>query len=239
MASYERPRTYSYSSYLNGWGTQDTPPLSTALPPPLQSASPSGLDYSVIDSADGTGAGALEGSGPSGFGGNILGGREGDEDWQLAAQSRVQLALKGDMEGSLFTKHHVWLVIQPEVRLRSIEEEIPHLSSLEPLSRVDTDPFVRPLLQRGTSVERRYSDFVYLIDALTKRYPFRLLPSLPPKRIQLQGRYLATDDLFLDRRRKGLERALTALTSHPVIKHDGLLATFLNEQTVRSLRHRS
>ncbi|BGP02664.1 Sorting nexin Mvp1 [Rhodotorula toruloides ATCC 204091] len=199
MASYERPRTYSYSSYSNGWGTQDTPPLSTTVPPPLgQTSSPSQLDYSVIDAADGAGASGVESNGPSGLGGNILGGREGDEAWQLPAQSRVQLALKGDMEGSLFAKHHVWLVIQPE---------------------------------RGTSVERRYSDFVYLLDALTKRYPFRLLPSLPPKRIQLQGRYLAADDLFLERRRKGLERALTALTSHPVIKHDGLLATFLNEQT--------
>ena len=38
-------------------------------------------------------------------------------------------------------------------------------------------------LRRGTSVIRRYSDFVWLLDCLLKRYPFRRLPLLPPKRV--------------------------------------------------------
>jgi sorting nexin-8 len=37
--------------------------------------------------------------------------------------------------------------------------------------------------RRGTSVVRRYSDFVWLLDCLHKRYPFRRLPLLPPKRV--------------------------------------------------------
>lgn len=37
--------------------------------------------------------------------------------------------------------------------------------------------------RRGSSVVRRYSDFVWLLDCLTKRYPFRQLPLLPPKRV--------------------------------------------------------
>ena len=37
--------------------------------------------------------------------------------------------------------------------------------------------------RRGSSVVRRYSDFVWLLDCLHKRYPFRQLPLLPPKRI--------------------------------------------------------
>jgi len=37
--------------------------------------------------------------------------------------------------------------------------------------------------RRGTSVVRRYSDFVWLLDCLHKRYPFRQLPLLPPKRV--------------------------------------------------------
>ncbi|BGP15971.1 hypothetical protein JCM10213_004786 [Rhodosporidiobolus nylandii] len=82
----------------------------------------------------------------------------------------------------------------------------------------------------GHSVSRRYSDFVWLLDVLVRRYPFRLLPSLPPKRLQVSGHYLATDDLFLERRRRGLERALTALTHHPVVRHDGVLRVFLEEQ---------
>lgn len=37
--------------------------------------------------------------------------------------------------------------------------------------------------RRSSSVVRRYSDFVWLLDCLHKRYPFRLLPLLPPKRV--------------------------------------------------------
>lgn len=36
---------------------------------------------------------------------------------------------------------------------------------------------------RGTPVQRRYSEFVFLWDCLVKRYPFRILVGLPPKRI--------------------------------------------------------
>lgn len=37
--------------------------------------------------------------------------------------------------------------------------------------------------RRATKVIRRYSDFVWLLDCLHKRYPFRQLPLLPPKRV--------------------------------------------------------
>ena len=39
-------------------------------------------------------------------------------------------------------------------------------------------------IRRSSSVVRRYSDFVWLLDCLLKRYPFRRLPLLPPKRVQ-------------------------------------------------------
>lgn len=42
--------------------------------------------------------------------------------------------------------------------------------------------------RRGSKVVRRYSDFVWLLDCLQKRYPFRQLPLLPPKRVG--GMYL-------------------------------------------------
>ena len=38
-------------------------------------------------------------------------------------------------------------------------------------------------VRRASSVIRRYSDFVWLLDCLHKRYPFRQLPLLPPKRV--------------------------------------------------------
>lgn len=37
--------------------------------------------------------------------------------------------------------------------------------------------------RRGSQVVRRYSDFVWLLDCLQKRFPFRQLPLLPPKRV--------------------------------------------------------
>lgn len=37
--------------------------------------------------------------------------------------------------------------------------------------------------RRGSKVVRRYSDFVWLLECLLKRYPFRVLPLLPPKRV--------------------------------------------------------
>jgi sorting nexin-8 len=37
--------------------------------------------------------------------------------------------------------------------------------------------------RRGSKVIRRYSDFAWLLDCLHKRYPFRQLPLLPPKRV--------------------------------------------------------
>lgn len=37
--------------------------------------------------------------------------------------------------------------------------------------------------RRGAKVVRRYSDFVWLLSCLLKRYPFRQLPLLPPKRV--------------------------------------------------------
>ena len=38
-------------------------------------------------------------------------------------------------------------------------------------------------VRKGIKVVRRYSDFVWLLDCLQKRFPFRQLPLLPPKRV--------------------------------------------------------
>ncbi|WWD21073.1 hypothetical protein CI109_105554 [Kwoniella shandongensis] len=70
-------------------------------------------------------------------------------------------------------------------------------------------------------VSRRYSDFVWLLDTLIKRYPFRLLPALPPKRI---GR---------------LRRFINFVVNHPVMKDDGALNVFLTEPSFESWRKRT
>ncbi|KAI0073526.1 hypothetical protein K474DRAFT_1649455 [Panus rudis PR-1116 ss-1] len=89
--------------------------------------------------------------------------------------------------------------------------------------------------ERAAPVPRRYSEFVFLWDVLVKRYPFRLLPQLPPKRI-------GPDESFIEQRRRGLARFLNFvmqvqfLLNHPVIKDDGLLQVFLTEPSFEHWR---
>ncbi|KAI4192756.1 MAG: hypothetical protein LQ346_004178 [Caloplaca aetnensis] len=86
--------------------------------------------------------------------------------------------------------------------------------------------------RRGSTVIRRYSDFVWLLDCLHKRYPFRLLPLLPPKRVAVNGRHLATNDnSFVEKRRRGLVRFTNALVRHPVLGQEELVKMFLTVPT--------
>ncbi|KAG0263311.1 Sorting nexin mvp1 [Linnemannia exigua] len=76
---------------------------------------------------------------------------------------------------------------------------------------------------RQTTVIRRYSDFWWLLDILAKRFPYRILPNLPPKRLGV------ADEVFLERRLRGLTRFTNALMRHPVLKNDPLVISFLTE----------
>ncbi|KAK2789207.1 Sorting nexin mvp1 [Onygenales sp. PD_12] len=90
--------------------------------------------------------------------------------------------------------------------------------------------------RRGSSVIRRYSDFVWLVDCLQKRYPFRQIPLLPPKRVAVNGTHLAADSTsFLDKRRKGLVRFANALVRHPVLNQEQLVVMFLTVPTELSV----
>ncbi|KAF9332127.1 Sorting nexin mvp1 [Podila minutissima] len=76
---------------------------------------------------------------------------------------------------------------------------------------------------RATTVIRRYSDFHWLLEVLFKRFPYRILPNLPPKRIGM------ADETFLERRLRGLTRFMNALMRHPVLRNDPLVVSFLTE----------
>ena len=72
----------------------------------------------------------------------------------------------------------------------------------------------------GVVVERRFRDFVYLQDVLVKRYPFRLLPSLPPKRLTVAGKYLISSDAFLERESIASIRLFNQLMDAPRLQDD-------------------
>ncbi|TKW50355.1 Sorting nexin mvp1 [Colletotrichum tanaceti] len=87
-------------------------------------------------------------------------------------------------------------------------------------------------IRRGSKVIRRYSDFVWLLDCLHKRYPFRALPLLPPKRVaEVNGNHFSNDGAFIEKRRRGLARFLNALVRHPILGQEQLIIMFLTVPT--------
>ncbi|KAI9159042.1 Sorting nexin mvp-1 [Paramyrothecium foliicola] len=89
--------------------------------------------------------------------------------------------------------------------------------------------------RRGSRVIRRYSDFVWLLDCLQKRYPFRSLPLLPPKRMAVNGNHLSNDGAFIEKRRRGLARFLNAVVRHPILNQEQLVVMFLTVPTELSV----
>lgn len=67
-------------------------------------------------------------------------------------------------------------------------------------------------------VPRRYNDFLALYELLLSRYPYRLVPRLPPQRVVAM--VAAADSDFLETRRRALRRWLMIVTAHPVVGED-------------------
>lgn len=78
------------------------------------------------------------------------------------------------------------------------------------------------------SVVRRYSDFDWLQEVLLKRYPFRMIPELPPKKIRTSQNL---DPAFLKKRQYGLYTFINLIMKHPILKNDDLVLTFLTVPT--------
>uniref|UniRef100_A0A182X7X6 PX domain-containing protein n=1 Tax=Anopheles quadriannulatus TaxID=34691 RepID=A0A182X7X6_ANOQN len=73
------------------------------------------------------------------------------------------------------------------------------------------------------TVRRRYKDFVTLHRYLAEKYPYRLLPALPPKQLML--------DSLLEERRRGLQTWLIIVSLHPVLGSSPIVSTFLRDTT--------
>ncbi|KAJ1969451.1 Sorting nexin mvp1 [Dispira parvispora] len=80
-------------------------------------------------------------------------------------------------------------------------------------------------------VQRRYSDFVWLREFLETRYPWCMLPKLPPKAIR------NSNPGFLMQRCRGLQRFMGFVLRHPRLGKDKVLHDFLTcEQSLTQYR---
>lgn len=72
-----------------------------------------------------------------------------------------------------------------------------------------------------TTVLRRYNDFLALHELLLLRFPYRLVPRLPPKKM------MGANKEFIEHRRKSLRRFLNLVARHPVLTEDKIVKFFL------------
>ncbi|XP_005397882.1 PREDICTED: sorting nexin-8 isoform X1 [Chinchilla lanigera] len=73
-----------------------------------------------------------------------------------------------------------------------------------------------------TSVCRRYNDFVVFHEMLLHKFPYRMVPALPPKRV------LGADREFIEGRRRALKRFINLVARHPPFSEDTTLKLFLS-----------
>ncbi|XP_033023100.1 sorting nexin-8 [Lacerta agilis] len=72
------------------------------------------------------------------------------------------------------------------------------------------------------SVYRRYNDFVVFHEMLLQKFPYRMVPALPPKRM------IGADREFIETRRRALKRFINLVARHPPFSEDVLLKLFLS-----------
>nr|XP_010964776.2 sorting nexin-8 [Camelus bactrianus] len=73
-----------------------------------------------------------------------------------------------------------------------------------------------------SSVYRRYNDFVVFHEMLLQKFPYRMVPALPPKRM------LGADREFIEARRRALKRFINLVARHPPFSEDVVLKLFLS-----------
>ncbi|XP_007467474.1 PREDICTED: sorting nexin-8 [Lipotes vexillifer] len=71
-------------------------------------------------------------------------------------------------------------------------------------------------------VYRRYNDFVVFHEMLLQKFPYRMVPALPPKRM------LGADREFIEARRRALKRFINLVARHPPFSEDVVLKLFLS-----------
>ncbi|XP_071960510.1 sorting nexin-8-like isoform X2 [Antedon mediterranea] len=82
-----------------------------------------------------------------------------------------------------------------------------------------------------TTVMRRYNDFIALHEVLLQRFPYRMVPTPPPKKMMRVTRE------FIESRRRALRRFLTMICRHPVF-HESAITKFFMTFQGSDMQHR-
>lgn len=135
---------------------------------------------SLWGSYTGTSSGSFSNAAVSGLGGNGFGGDAGGDEPDRPARVAPPRAFGGGRVSS-GVEELILVTLLPEK---------------EGVFMFQHHNYQVASSRRGSTVVRRYSDFVWLLDCLQKRYPFRQLPLLPPKRVA--GMYAKKRQLSLD-----------------------------------------
>ena len=181
--------------------------------------------------ADQTGAGGSSWGGTGGFG---AGAARGDAGFASAPPGGDGEGFGGESEAGIGTGRRA---ARTRPTISRGQEEVVTVNLLEEKEGMflfQHRNYEVASVRRASKVIRRYSDFVWLLDCLHKRYPFRQLPLLPPKRVAINGNHLAADQTFVEKRRRGLARFANALVRHPVLREEQLVIMFLTVPTVEA-----
>ena len=115
---------------------------------------------------------------------------------------------------------------------------------IQDLLRLDDITIVKPVAQKKGLIVRhveynvksekfrsevvcRYSDFQTLQALLLARFPYRLVPRLPPAK--LMANVVAVSSDFIGDRKNALVRWLTIVSSHPVVGDDQMVRFFMTD----------
>ncbi|KAG7094035.1 hypothetical protein E1B28_007656 [Marasmius oreades] len=158
---------------------------------------------------------------------------EGDSEEATVSNNRLSQIGLGEADKHFVDAGHAWksklppfrvLVHSPSKRTSVLSGSytIYNVTSLfnhSSPSDSETDP---PSSPTRITVQRRYSHFVVLHTALTRRLPGIALPPLPEK--QYAGRF--SED-FVEARRGDLERYISKVVKHPVARYAEVATFFL------------
>ncbi|KAG0360331.1 intercellular trafficking and secretion [Podila minutissima] len=169
---------------------------------------------------------------------SIFGGEdEDDSDGQVArshapgkAVKRDHVRTQSDMSLSTSAAERLAKLVPMEITVTDAHREKEGSSDSFISYQVNTKTSLKDYTAPSISVRRRFQDFTWLHNVLSRDFPAAVLPPLPDKH---RMRYVRGDRFspeFVEKRRASLERFLKKIAVHPVLQRAESLRVFLDSR---------